>query len=404
MSLLETTTSLKPAQPEITGKLSKTAGYYAAFIALGLVTAALGPTLPGLAEQTRTTLSQISYLFIARSLGYLLGSFVGGRLYDRMDGHPVIGNLLLVMVASVFLVPYMPILWLLVGVFVMIGAAEGAVDVGGNTLLVWVHRDKVGPYMNGLHFFFGVGAFLSPIIIGLFISDGIAWGYWVLAVMIIPVAIWFRLLPSPPIQRTAYDGSAKVSNPVLVALIAVFFFLYVSLEAGYGGWIYTYATKLDLTTAAKAAYLTSAYWGALTLGRLLSIPLATRLTPRVIIAGDLSGALISVFILLLWPQSQLAMWVGTLGLGLSIASIFPTMLSLAERNMTVTGQITAWFFAGASTGGMIGPWLMGQLFESIGPHVVVWMVLAGVILAAAVFAALLVWVNRSNRQSEKRVL
>ena len=45
------------------------------------------------------------------------------------------------------------------------GVAEGALDVGGNTLLIWVHRHKVGPFMNGLHFFFGAGAFLSPIII-----------------------------------------------------------------------------------------------------------------------------------------------------------------------------------------------------------------------------------------------
>ena len=42
-------------------RLAKTAGYYVAFVVLGLSTAALGPTLPGLAEQTRSTLSQVSY-------------------------------------------------------------------------------------------------------------------------------------------------------------------------------------------------------------------------------------------------------------------------------------------------------------------------------------------------------
>ena len=35
----------------------------------------------------------------------------------------------------------------------------------GNTLLVWVHPARVGPVMNALHFFFGLGAFLSPILI-----------------------------------------------------------------------------------------------------------------------------------------------------------------------------------------------------------------------------------------------
>ncbi|MCB0209014.1 MAG: MFS transporter, partial [Anaerolineae bacterium] len=374
---------------------------YAAFIGLGLITSALGPTLPGLAEQTQTTLGQISFLFVARSLGYLFGSFIGGRLYDRIAGHPLIAGLLLMMAVSAYLVPFMSLLWMLVAVLVMIGIAEATVDVGCNTLVVWVHKDKVGPFMNGLHFFFGVGAFLSPVIIGqaLLLSEGIAWGYWTMALLILPVALSFLLLPSPPIQKTAYDGSARVNKPFLVVLIALFFFFYVGLEVGYGGWIYTYATTLELTSEANAAYLTSAYWGALTVGRLLSIPVANRLRPRTIIAGDLAGALLSVIVLLLWPQSLAVVWIGTLGLGLSIASIFPTMLSLAERNMTVTGQTTSWFFVGASTGGMSMPWLIGQLFEITGPYTVFWASLVGVILTAGLFSSLLAWVHRSSRQS-----
>ena len=62
------------------------AGYYAAFIALGLTTASLGPTLTGLAENTGSTLQQISVLFLARSFGYLSGSLFGGRMFDRLNG------------------------------------------------------------------------------------------------------------------------------------------------------------------------------------------------------------------------------------------------------------------------------------------------------------------------------
>ncbi len=70
----------------ISGKNSKTVGYFATLIALGLASASLGPTLTGLAAQTNSDLSQVSYLFIARSLGYLLGALVVGRLYDRLPG------------------------------------------------------------------------------------------------------------------------------------------------------------------------------------------------------------------------------------------------------------------------------------------------------------------------------
>src|SRR5512135_907733 len=70
-------------------RIAITIAYFAALVMLGLSTAALGPTLPTLAEHTRTNLGQISFLFTARSLGYMLGSLRGGRAYDRTPGHPI---------------------------------------------------------------------------------------------------------------------------------------------------------------------------------------------------------------------------------------------------------------------------------------------------------------------------
>ena len=62
--------------------------------------------------------------------------------------------------------------------------------------------------------------------------------------------------------------------------------------------------------------------GALTIGRLLAIPLALRFRPRIILFVDLIGCLASVGLVLLWPDSVMAIWIGTLGLGLFMAAIF----------------------------------------------------------------------------------
>ena len=53
-------------------QISKTAGYYVAFISLGLAGAVLGPTLPGLAGHTNSRLDEISFLFVAHSVGIWL--------------------------------------------------------------------------------------------------------------------------------------------------------------------------------------------------------------------------------------------------------------------------------------------------------------------------------------------
>jgi fucose permease len=385
---------------------SKTAAYYAAFVALGLVAISLGPTLPNLAENTQTVLSEISFLFTARALGYLLGSFLGGRLYDRAPGHPVMAAAVIVMSLTMVLVPMMSLLWLLTGVLLILGMAEGVLDVGGNTLLVWVHREDVGPYMNALHFFFGVGAFLSPVIIAqaVLITGDFTWGYWALALLILPVAVWLLRLASPeaPVESQASrrgvpDGTgtnAVSGETVFLALTVLFFFLYAGAEFGYAGWIFTYAVESGLASETSAAYLTSIFFGALTFGRLLAIPIATRVRPRYVLLGDLVGAIISVGVLLFFPGSISATWLGTIGLGLSLASVFPTTLTLAGRRLTITGRVTGWFFVGTSSGGMIWPFLIGQFFDSIGPQVVMVVILVDLVLAVVVYAAMIRYSER----------
>ncbi len=69
--------------------------------------------------------------------------------------------------------------------------------------------------------------------------------------------------------------------------------------------------------------------------------------------------------------------------------LFPTTLSLAERRLTITGRVSGWFFAGTSAGGMTLPWLIGQLFEPIGPQVMMFAILVDLIVAVSIFAVLI---------------
>lgn len=381
--------------------MATTLAYYAAFVALGLVAASLGPTLPDLARQTGTVLAEVSFLFTTRSTGYLIGSFIGGRLYDRLPGHRVMGGMLAVMVVCMFLVPLTPVIWLLAAILLALGLGEGAVDVGGNALIVWVHGRKVGPFMNALHFFFGFGAFLSPIIIAQLVlrSGGITAAYWALGLLVVPVVFWlFRLRSPTHHEAAAYSGGQKEINYVLTGLVALFMLLYVGAEVSFGGWIFTYAVTLGLTSATAAAYLTSVFWGSLTVGRLLAIPIAMRFRPRTILLVDLLGCIASVGLILLLPGSAAAVWVGAAGLGLFMASIFPTTIIWAGRRMTLSGAITSWFLIGSSLGAMTFPLLIGQLFESQGPQVVM-VVIEGVLLAATgLFVGLMLYAGRPTAE------
>ena len=42
------------------------------------------------------------------------------------------------------------------------------------------------------------------------------------------------------------------------------------------------------------------------------------------------------------------------------------MMTVAGRHLHLTGRATAWFIGASAVGGLILPWLIGQLFDSLG--------------------------------------
>jgi ethanolamine transporter EutH len=62
--------------------------------------------------------------------------------------------------------------------------------------------------------------------------------------------------------------------------------------------------------------------------------------------------------------------------------------------MRLTGSITGWVLVGGSSGMMFMPWLIGQLFEPVGPMVIMWAI--AVALLGAI--AMLLVIGKPRRQ------
>jgi FHS family Na+ dependent glucose MFS transporter 1 len=368
-------------------KYIKTTAYYLAFILLGLGSGVEGPTLLKLAEHTGSALAQISQIFFFGSLGYLLGSLLGGWMYDRVPGHRFMAGVLVLLGILIALVPVANSLWILLVIVLVLGLTKGALDVGCNTLLLWVHNETVGPFMNGLHAFFGLGAFGAPLIVArvLAATGDIHWAYWIFAIAAFPIALLVASLPSPA-SRAVPTQHAHAPFPILpVILMVLCFVLYVGGEVGYGNWIYTYAFKLNFESDVTAAYLTSAFWGSFAIARLFGVWVSTRARPITILIVDFAGCLVSLGLILFFQASGTILWIGTILFGIFQASIFPTFMTLAEERMHVTGTIAGWFLLGAGTGGMILPWLIGQVFEPLGAGAMMGLIFANVLLNLLMF-------------------
>ena len=363
--------------------------YYAAFIGLGLSAAALGPTLPALADRTRSDLADVAILFTAQSLGYLLGTLAAGRVVDRVPGHPVLVGVLAWLAVSLLLVPGFSKLGPTTAAVGALGFGLGMLDVGCNTLLVWRFRERAGPYLNGLHCIYGVGAFLSPIILAEVSAraGSLTAAFAALAVLLIPAAVLLFVTPSP--ERVRFESAAQRGqiDRVFVAIGAVFFFVYTGAEAASGGWIYTYAVRSGLASEEAGAYITATFWGAVAIGRFFAIPVAARFSPDRMLAITLPAAVSSIAVLVFVPGPGVV-WIGTFLLGLTVAAVFPTMLALVGTRTPITGSVTGLLFASASCGAMFLPWMIGQVFEPLGPRSALVIIGANLVVSTGLVALL----------------
>jgi len=370
------------------------AAYYAAFVLLGLMLTSVGPALDALQQQAGSTAGSISLLFTATALGYMAGSLTGGRLYGRLEGNRVVATALLCLAAVTVTVPLWESLWMLIAVFVLIGISLGVLDVGGNTLMVWLYRSDVPPYMSALHLSFGVGAFVGPLVmdrVAVITGDAIN-TYWLYAGLMIPVAVWVVMMPSPGSPVAAAGGTGGPgrvrSHAVMIGLIAAFFFMHIGAQTAFGGWIYSYSRDL-VGSETAARVVNSAFWGGLVLGRIIAIPLALRVAPRVMLEINLAGCLATIGIMILLPASVPVLWIGTVGFGMAVASMIPASINLAARRIPITGQVTSMFLVGGSLGSMSLPWVVGQMFETRGRGSMLFVTGAAMVAAVLVFAALL---------------
>ncbi len=344
--------------------------YFLTFFVLGLAPAALGPTLMALAEQTGSELEDISILFSMRSLGYLCSARIIGGMYDKHRGHPIMAGALCLVVVLFVTLPYITSLGVLSGAFLIHGILSACIDLGGNILLIWAYHRNTAPYVNGLHFSFGLGAFTAPLIVAFTLTAQMppVYTYWIIAVLGIPSIIWLLRSPSPQnplVQQTEAPTQARKAIPIW--LLAGFFFLYGGSEVSLGGWIHTYGIKHNTMDEKTAAYLTSSFWGAFTIGRLLAIRLSSKFASYKLVLVQMSGAALCVLVMLLSPPNVVVTWTCTLLTGLCMSSVFPLAITYFKRFTAGSGQLSSWFWIGASAGSMTVPWTIGQFFDTIGP-------------------------------------
>lgn len=381
---------------------------FIAFIALGLPDGLLGVGWPSIRGGFAIPLDAIGMLLTASVTGYMTSSFLSGYLLSRFG----VGRML---AASCFLTglaligyTLVPEWWMMVLLGVFAGLGAGAIDAGLNTYVAAHFGEGL---MQGLHASWGVGITIGPIIMTLGLTAMNSWqfGYRVVGVFQIVLAICFVLTlamwangvkaakADEPKRLTDYKTPMGVTlRQPMVWLSVLLFFLYVGAETSLGTWTYSLLTESRGVNTTLAGFFAGSYWFTFTIGRIVAGLVANRVGINKLVLGGLAGALIGA-VLLVWNPSQIANVVAVALIGISIAPIFPAMMSGTRIRVgdhfaanTIGMQMAATGFGIA-----VIPSLMGILARQISLEVI------PVILLVVYIALLGVYLLTLQRRKEQ---
>jgi MFS transporter, FHS family, Na+ dependent glucose transporter 1 len=342
--------------------------YLVSFVAVGLSLTLLGPALTHLREVTGSDKGEIAILFVTSSLGYLVGSLVSGRLYDKGFGHKAVAGGLIGLAVGELAIPHMSTVNGLAVVVALIGAFSACVDVGGNTLVVWLSRGNGSArLLNALHMCFGIGALLCPLLVNrsLVLTDGLGLAVGFIAVYSLIVAVLMLLHEAPThTVDEAEEAISRIHIPARILLIvSFFFFLYVGVEIGFSQWLKTYAEGIELPGKDSPTYLNTLFFVCFTFGRFLAFVMAKRIRSGPMLFGSCLLTSLFVLVMALANGSPPVVWTMTALIGLTLAPQFATMIAYTEDHISLTGQATSWFISAAGLGGMALPYLIGQMLD-----------------------------------------
>ncbi|MEQ1831381.1 MAG: MFS transporter, partial [Pirellula sp.] len=139
-----------------------TIGCFLSFFTFGFVDNLKGPLLPTLLSTESLSLSQGGTIFFGAYIGFVVATMFTGIIADAIGNRRVLliaCGCLCIGLLGIGAVNGYASLVLLMSV---VGLGLGAIEVGANGLIVELHRDDPGRYLNLLATFHGTGSFLVP--------------------------------------------------------------------------------------------------------------------------------------------------------------------------------------------------------------------------------------------------
>ncbi|GGA61951.1 MFS transporter [Edaphobacter acidisoli] len=319
----------------------------------GVATVMLGPLLPALIGRYQIQDAQAGTLFTFSFAGQLCGAWIAVR---NLRASVLYGALL--SVAGCLAMAWAPFDLAHFALFVN-GLGLGLGLTAGNVIAGTYVTEGRARLLALLNTCWSIGAILCPVLVRACGPSHINIFFYVLsAIFLISAAASVTIPRASARERQQPQTKSRLPlSPSMIFFFSCALLLYVGIENALGGWLPTYAVRVDPT--AHAADISFCFWLAEMAGRfLMSTPLNFLSEKNLYkAAATLLIAAQALFIAIPHlPGSRIELL--TIATGLAIAPIYPLILSFLLSRTGKHPHLGP-LFASASLGGATFPWFTG---------------------------------------------
>jgi glucose/galactose transporter WARNING len=198
--------------------------------------------------------------------------------------------------------------------------------------------------------------------------------YLGLAGLLILLAVFVKMIRLPDARKIAveesehnHDGKTSVWQYKHLILGVVGIFCYVGAEVSIGSFMVNILGFLKGLSHAEGAKLLSYYWGGAMVGRFLGSAVMARVAPNRYLAfnASVATALLVIAIMVGKGNADIAMW-ALIAIGFFNSIMFPTIFSLATKNLGKFTNSASGILCTAIVGGALIPVLQGKIADDFG--------------------------------------
>ena len=198
--------------------------------------------------------------------------------------------------------------------------------------------------------------------------------YLGLAGLLILLAVFVKMIRLPDARKIAveesehnHDGKTSVWQYKHLILGVVGIFCYVGAEVSIGSFMVNILGFLKGLSHAEGAKLLSYYWGGAMVGRFLGSAVMARVAPNRYLAfnASVATALLVIAIMVGKGNADVAMW-ALIAIGFFNSIMFPTIFSLATKNLGKFTNSASGILCTAIVGGALIPVLQGKIADDFG--------------------------------------